>query len=228
MIIALDGPAGSGKTSTAKAVAQALGFVYLDTGAMYRAMTLAALEAGVDMDGPSAESDVTTASLAADFGIAYIAGNMHVYLDGTDVTPRLRSIEVNDRVSQVSAYRAVREAMVDVQRKLATRVVADGGGVVIDGRDIGTVVFPDADVKVFMDASPEVRARRRFEEMKGAESGISLDSVLSNVKARDAYDSTREHAPLRKAEDAMLLDTSLLSFEEQVSSVVNKVLERQV
>lgn len=228
MIIALDGPAGSGKTSTAKAVAKALGFVYLDTGAMYRAMTLAALGAEVALDEASAEAEVTQAALAADFRIAYIDGNMHVYLDGEDVTSRLRSVEVNNRVSQVSAYRAVREAMVDVQRKLAHQVVAEGGGVVIDGRDIGTVVFPDADLKVFMDASPEVRARRRYEEMKGTDSGISLESVLANVKARDAHDSSREHAPLRKAEDAMLLDTSRLSFEEQVSSVVNKVLERQV
>lgn len=227
MIVALDGPAGSGKTSTAKAVARALGFVYLDTGAMYRAMTLAALEAKVAMDAPSAEADVTNAALEADFRIAYIDENMHVYLDGEDVTARLRSVEVNDRVSQVSAYRAVREAMVDVQRKIAQQVVADGGGVVIDGRDIGTVVFPNADLKVFMDASPEVRARRRYEEMKGTHSDISLESVLANVKARDAYDSSREHAPLRMADDALLLDTSRLSFDEQVSSVVNKVLERQ-
>lgn len=228
MIIALDGPAGSGKTSTAKAVARALGYVYLDTGAMYRAMTLAALRAGVDPEADRVEEAVSSAALAADFRVAYIDGHMHVYLDGEDVTAQLRSTPVNNFVSQVSALRAVREAMVAIQRHIAQEIVAGGGGIVIDGRDIGTVVFPRADVKIFMLANPEVRARRRFEELREKEPGVTMEAVLASIKARDALDSSREYAPLRKAEDALTIDTSVMSFDEQVSLVVEKVLERQV
>lgn len=223
MIVALDGPAGSGKTSTAKAVADALGFHYLDTGAMYRAITLASLRVGA----PLSESLVSnvTADVAVD--IRYRDGGMHVYLDGHEVTHALRSEAVNENVSLVSSFGVVREKMVASQREIANRIVEEGGGVVIDGRDIGTVVFPNAGVKVFMSASPEVRAQRRKEELDALGMPADLSEILENIKFRDHFDSNREIAPLRKAEDALELDTSTLSFDEQVLRVVNIVTERQ-
>ncbi|MFK7847629.1 MAG: (d)CMP kinase [Rhodothermales bacterium] len=224
MIVALDGPAGSGKTSTAKAVAGALDFAYLDTGAMYRAVTLASLESGKEI------TELMVSELAAEISvdIRYKAGVMHVFLNGREVTQALRSEAVNENVSLVSSFGVVRSRMVAAQREIANRIVAEGGGVVIDGRDIGTVVFPEAPVKVFMNASPEVRARRRKEELDAQGMPANEQEILENIKFRDNFDSTRAIAPLRKADDAIALDTSVLSFEEQVSRVVNIVKERQV
>ena len=224
VIVALDGPAGSGKTSTAKAVARALDFTYLDTGAMYRAITLASLN-------KKAEITKTLVSEVLDevvLDIRYQEDEMHVFLNGLEVTPALRSEEVNDNVSLVASFGDVREKMVNQQRMIANRVVERGGGGVIDGRDIGTVVFPGADVKVFMSATPEVRARRRLEELKEKQVEADYAEILENIRYRDKFDSSREIAPLRKADDALELDTSVLSFQEQVSRVVDIVKERQV
>lgn len=224
MIVALDGPAGSGKTSTAKAVAAALNFAYLDTGAMYRAITLAALRTGK----PLTEALLTAVTGQVLLDIRYDDDGMHVFLDGEEVTDELRGDDVNANVSLASSFRLVREKMVEQQRQIAKRIVAAGGGVVVDGRDIGTVVFPEAPVKVFMNASPEVRAARRVAEL--VEKGQTVDAVeiLENIKYRDHFDSTRAIAPLRQAADAIALDTSVLSFEEQVSRVVDIVTERQL
>lgn len=224
MIVALDGPAGSGKTSTARAVAAALGFAYLDTGAMYRAITLAALQAGEGISEPQVQAILDQTKL----DIRYPEGRMQVVLNDEEVTRSLRTEAVNEHVSQVSAYGAVREKMVASQREIARRIVTEGGGVVVDGRDIGTVVFPEAPVKVFMKASPEVRAARRKEELEAQGMPADLSEILENIRFRDDFDSKRAIAPLRKADDAVELDTSLLSFEEQVSRVVNLVKERQV
>ena len=224
MIIAIDGPAGSGKTSTARAVARELGYTYLDTGAMYRAITLAAIRAGV----PMTDAAVSEAAGRVQLDIRYDEGDMRVFLDGADVTEEIRSREVNERVSQVSAYAFVRDKMVEAQRGIARRIVEHGGGVVVDGRDIGTVVFPEAELKLFMQASPEVRARRRYDELVAAGIQARYEDVLENVVARDAFDSSRDIAPLKKAADAIEVDTSSISFTDQVSLVVNKVLERQV
>ncbi|MEM8487199.1 MAG: (d)CMP kinase [Bacteroidota bacterium] len=224
MIVALDGPAGSGKTSTAKAVAAALDFAYLDTGAMYRAITLAALRTGEELT----EALLTAVTGRIVLDIRYEADGMHVFLDNEEVTDELRSDAVNANVSLASSFKLVREKMVDQQRQIARRIVAAGGGVVVDGRDIGTVVFPEAPVKVFMNASPEVRAARRVAEL--VEKGQSVDAleILENIKFRDHFDSTRAIAPLLQASDAIALDTSVLSFDEQVSRVVDIVKERQL
>ncbi len=224
MIVALDGPAGSGKTSTAKAVATALGFAYLDTGAMYRAITLAALRGGEDLS----ENRVNDILADTELDIRYVDAAMKVVLNGKVVTRALRTEAVNENVSLVSSFGAVREKMVASQREIARRIVAGGGGVVVDGRDIGTVVFPEAPVKIFMRASPEVRATRRKEELEAKGMPADYDEILENIRFRDDFDSNREIAPLRKADDAIELDTSLLSFEEQVSRVVEIVKERQV
>lgn len=224
MIVALDGPAGSGKTSTAKAVAKALGFTYLDTGAMYRTITLAALrrdEAITDSLVNEVLDDVT-------LDIQYTDDEMRVFLNKEEVTSLIRTEAVNENVSLVSSFVAVREKMVDQQRAIANRVVERGGGVVIDGRDIGTVVFPGADVKVFMSASPEVRGKRRYEELRAQGLDANLSEIIENIEFRDKFDSSRAIAPLKKAEDALELDTSVLSFQEQVSRVVDIVKERQV
>jgi len=221
-IIALDGPAGSGKTSTARAVAERLGFVYLDTGAMYRAVTLAALEAG------SALTDEAVGRLLATLrlDLGYRDGHMTVRIDGDDATERLRGQEVGRHVSQVSALRSVRVRMVEAQREIARSQLAAGRGVVVDGRDIGTVVFPEATLKIFMSANARVRAKRRQRELAEKGDRRSVGQVLAEIESRDALDSGRDLAPLRRADDAITLDTSELTMDEQVSFVVNKLSER--
>ena len=139
----------------------------------------------------------------------------------------LRTPWINNHVSKVSSFKAVREKLVDIQRSVARQMIGDGYGVVVDGRDIGTVVFPDAELKFFMIASPEVRAQRRYDELLEKGKPADYDEILQNVNARDAFDSGRDIAPLRQAEDALVLDTSTMSFKEQVSQVINTVLERQ-
>lgn len=191
---------------------------------MYRAITLAALRTGDELT----EALLTAVAARVVLDIRYEADGMHVWLDGEEVTDALRSDAVNAHVSLASSFKLVREKMVDQQRQIANRIVAAGGGVVVDGRDIGTVVFPKAPVKVFMNASPEVRAARRVAEL--VEKGQAVDAVeiLENIRYRDHFDSTRAIAPLRQAPDALALDTSVLSFDEQVSRVVDIVKERQL
>lgn len=222
MIVALDGPAGAGKTSTARAVADGLGYFYLDTGAMYRAITRAILDESASFD----ESLATKIAGKVNVEVRYTDGEMLVYLDGIDVTDLLRTPQINKHVSKVSSYKSVREKLVDIQRSVAQQMRKAGFGVVVDGRDIGTVVFPEAEVKFFMVASPEVRARRRHEELVSKGKEANYTQILKNVNERDALDSGRDIAPLRQADDAIVLDTSSITFDEQVSQVIDTVLER--
>lgn len=209
MVIAIDGPAGAGKSSVARAVAAELGITYLDSGAMYRCVALAALETRADLDDGEA-----LAALAR--GLAIEFDNRRVLLDGTDVSEAIRAPGVTAAASRVSVHPGVREAMVARQRAL----IADAD-YVAEGRDIGTVVSPEAPLKVFLTASDEERARRR-----AAETGEDVGSVLAAQRRRDARDSEREHGALRAAEDAVQLDTTGLSLEEVVGRVVAFARER--
>lgn len=207
MIVAVDGPGGTGKSTVSRAVAERMGLPHLDTGAYYRAATLAALTAGVDpADEPSVVRVVSAARMDQEEG--------RMYLDGKDVSVEIRSEEVTAAVSAVSAYPEVRRQMVRLQREWVTR---HGGGVV-EGRDIGSVVFPDATLKVFLHASPEVRARRR-----ALETGEDPGEVLADLERRDRLDSTREASPLKVPEGAVVVDTSELGFEEAVDTVAGLI-----
>lgn len=221
MIVAIDGPSGSGKSSVAREVARRCGLTYLDTGAMYRSVANACLERGVD---PT--DDAATAEVARALRIEFAAGEggQRVLADGRDVTAQIRTPEVERAVSPVSANPAVREAMVAEQRRFG-----EGGDVIAEGRDIGTVVFPGADVKVFLSASPEARARRRAVQRgggdlaRGAEVAVDPEderAVLDDLVRRDAYDSSRAASPLRAADDARRIDSSDLGFEEVVRAVI--------
>jgi CMP/dCMP kinase len=209
MVIAIDGPAGAGKSTVARAVADALGFTYLDSGAMYRCVALAALHAGVDVDDPAA-----VGRLAREIRIEF-AGD-RVLLDGLDVTPEIRAPDVTAAASRVSVHPEVREAMVSQQRALI-----ESGHYVAEGRDIGTVVSPDSPLKVFLTASPEERARRR-----AAETGEDLDAVLAAQSARDARDRGREHGALRPADDSVEIDTTGLDVAQVTQRVVALARER--
>lgn len=209
MVIAIDGPAGAGKSTVARAVAAALGITYLDSGAMYRCVALAALERGIDPDdGDSLGAMAQGLEIALD-GAA-------VRLDGRDVTDAIRQPEVSAAASRVSVHPGVREAMVARQRAMI-----DSGDYVAEGRDIGTVVSPDAPLKVFLTATPEERARRR-----AAETGEDADQVLAAIRDRDERDTEREHGALRPAEDSVELDTTGLSIDDVVGKVVDLAREK--
>ena len=221
MIVAIDGPSGSGKSSVAREIARRCGLTYLDTGAMYRSVAWACLDRGVNPEDAEAVADV-----AREVRIEFLSddGAQRVLVDGTDVTEAIRTPEVELAVSPVSANPAVRETMVTIQRRFGAE-----GDVVAEGRDIGTVVFPGADVKVFLSASPEARARRRAVQRQGGNlaTGDAVDvdaaseqAILADLVRRDTYDSTREASPLRPADDARRIDSSELSFEEVVSAIV--------
>lgn len=209
--IAIDGPAGAGKSTVARRVAQLFDYVYIDTGAMYRAITLAAIQSGVQ-----AEPDLQLERLTKETEIRLEPGNpvQRVYVNGQDVTEAIRSREVTSLVSQISAVPMVREILVDKQRLLAARK-----GIVMDGRDIGTHVLPDAELKVFLTASVEQRALRRYEE-SGREQGITLAELEREIEERDRKDSEREVSPLVQAHDAVLVDTTKLPIEEVVAKIV--------
>jgi len=216
-IIAIDGPAGSGKSTTARIVAERLGLLHIDTGAMYRALTLKVLEEGVQLDDPVAVSRLLPSTSVE---LLSTGSGQRVLLDGRDVTERIRQADVTDAVSVVSSVRKVREAMVQQQRALS----ADRG-VVLDGRDIGTVVFPDADLKIFLVASLETRAQRRMAELLPGGVDASLETLKAEIARRDRLDSRREESPLMSAPDAVELDTSDLTTEEQVEFVVTRARE---
>ena len=213
MIIAIDGPAGSGKSTVAKLVAKRLGCIYLDTGAIYRSLGYLALKNGVDMEnGPE------LARLASTMELQFSGDptNQRVILNGEDVTEKIRTEEIGMAASKVSRHPEVRAALLQLQRDFAEK-----GCLVAEGRDTGTVVFPNAHVKVFLTASPEVRARRRYNELLQKGVKISFEEVLESVKKRDAQDSSRKVAPLKPADDAVIIDTSHLSIDQ----VVERILE---
>ncbi len=222
MIVAIDGPAGSGKSTTAKRVADAMGWLYLDTGAMYRTVALAFLDHGTPFT--AVDADELLGGLALDLKMG--KEGLVAYLDGEDVTARIRTPEASEAASHVSTIPAVRARLVKEQRRIASEQTAQGGGVVMEGRDIGTVVFPDAEVKVYMVANPDERAQRRHRELVASGTDLSLDAVSDEIAERDARDANRDVSPLRQAEDAVTLDTTGLSIDEQVQRVVALIRER--
>ena len=219
-IVAIDGPAGAGKSTVARRVADALGYVLVDTGALYRTVALSAARAGVAM------SDATNVAAIADrlvreHAIVFErdpARGVRVLLAGEDVSDAIRTPEVGMGASTVSAHPPVRAALLDLQRQAGA-----SGGVVLEGRDIGTVVFPDAELKFFLTARPEIRAQRRFEELRARGENVTLESTLADVQRRDAQDTTRATAPLKCADDAVQIDSSNMSVDEAVASMVERV-----
>ncbi|HVU03641.1 MAG TPA: (d)CMP kinase [Polyangiaceae bacterium] len=217
--VAIDGPAGAGKSTVSRLVAEKLGYVLLDTGAIYRSVALAAKEAGISWDDSERVSELAHA-IAERKGITFrvVDGAPRIFLDEKDVSAQIRVHDIAQGASKVSAIPAVRDALLDVQRAAAA-----GGGVVLEGRDIGTVVLPDAEAKFFLTASVDVRAKRRHDELSANGAAPTLAEVLADVRERDHRDSTRAVAPLRQAEDAELVDSSGLSIEEVVSRIVDRV-----
>lgn len=215
MIIAIDGLAATGKSTTAKIVAEKLGFTYLDTGAMYRCVTLAVINAGINI------SDMDQINnLLNDLNIDLVEykGNLQIMMNGVDVSDDIRSIDVTDKVSAVSALKNVRAAMVEIQRKFASR-----NNCVIEGRDIGSVVFPDAKFKFYLFADTEVRAQRRQRDLLALGEKKPIHELAEDIQRRDTYDSSRELSPLRKAEDAIEIDTTDLNIDGQVSKIIEIV-----
>ncbi|MCV7298086.1 (d)CMP kinase [Mycobacterium barrassiae] len=219
LVIAVDGPAGTGKSSVSRGLARELGARYLDTGAMYRIVTLAVVRAGVDLtDTPAIEAAAENVPLS----VGYDPDEDKAYLDAEDVSLEIRGDEVTKAVSAVSAVPAVRARLVGLQRELA----AGPGSVVVEGRDIGTVVLPDADLKIFLTASAEERARRRNDQNVAAGREDAYEAVLADVKRRDHLDSTRAVSPLRAADDAVVVDTSDMTESEVIAHLTELVRER--
>ena len=216
--IAIDGYSGTGKSSTAKVVASRLGYLYVDSGAMYRAVTLYFIRNKIDLND---KMKVLKAlgNIWIDFSYNKILARYETYLNEENVEESIRGMEVSNYVSAVSAVKAVRDAMIAIQRKLGK-----ARGVVMDGRDIGTVVFPKADLKFFMTADTKTRAERRQLELKESGSEIPLADIIQNLEDRDNRDSTRAISPLKRADDAIEIDTTGLSFAEQVGLIVNKAI----
>ncbi len=216
IVVAIDGPAGAGKSTVARAIAARLGFVYIDTGAMYRAVALWALRTGVS------ESDMhRLQQLASAAEISFAAGDNTVLLNGEDVTDVIRTPEVAAFASKVSAVPAVRRALVEKQREMAAET-----SVVMEGRDIGSVVFPDAQVKVFLDADPSVRADRRVRELHESGATVDRDATAEEISERDRRDRTRSESPMIQSPDAVYLDTSGLSIEQVEEAILKLVRER--
>lgn len=211
LVIAIDGPAGAGKSTVAKMVAEQLNYVYLDTGAMYRAVTYLVLERGVD---PNNQEAVTDVAKQADIVFSNASGKAKVFLNDADITDKIRTREISNLVSPLSAIASVRSILVDQQRKLAA-----SGNVVLDGRDIGTVVLPNADLKVFLTASSEERARRRLKDLERQGEKADFKELLEEIEARDKRDSTRDVAPLKVADDAVVIDTDYLTIDEVVEKI---------
>ena len=209
--IAIDGPAGAGKSTVAKILAEKLGILYLDTGAMYRAIGLKVIETG---GNPKDPDDVLPLLLNTDIKVQYDIGGQKIYLDGREVTNNIRTQQISTAASDVGTIPAVRKKLVELQQQIAKE-----NSLVMDGRDIGTYVMPQASLKIFLTASSEERARRRYEELKQKGIGTNYQKVLQDIINRDNNDSNREYAPLQKAEDAILIDTT----NKNIDQVVNEI-----
>ncbi|MDD3038434.1 (d)CMP kinase [Bacteroides sp.] len=210
--IAIDGFSSCGKSTMAKDLAKAVGYIYIDSGAMYRAVSLYSIENGI-FNGNNIDTEklkLNIHNIQISFKLNPETGRPDTYLNGVNVESQIRTMEVSSKVSPISALDFVRKAMVTQQQAMGKEK-----GIVMDGRDIGTTVFPDAELKIFVTASPEIRAQRRYDELKGKGQEASFDDILENVKQRDYIDQHREVSPLRKADDALLLDNTNLTIEEQ-------------
>lgn len=219
IIIAVDGFSSSGKSTMARRLASAVGYRYIDSGAMYRAVTLYALDNGmIDAEGNPDTAAIIAAlpQIHIDFAVQP-DGTQHIVLNGKDIETEIRRLRVSNAVSPVAAIPEVRHALVAMQKRMG-----ETRGIVMDGRDIGTVVFPDAELKIFVDASAETRARRRFKELVDGGSQVSYEDVLANVVHRDHIDTTRAESPLRRADDAIALDNSAMTLEEQDAWLLNQ------
>ena len=217
-VIAIDGPVGAGKSTVARALAQRLGYRYVDTGAMYRSVAWQATHRGIDLNDRAAVAEVARA-----IEIEFVpgAGGQRVVAQGTDVTEAIRSPRMSEGASIVSAYPEVREALVALQRRMGV-----GGEVIMEGRDIGTVVLPDAEVKIYLDASLDERARRRHEELRAKGETVTFEGVREALRERDHRDSTRAHSPLRAAPDAVVIDSTTLTVAQIVAEIVQRLPTR--
>jgi cytidylate kinase len=217
--ITIDGPSGAGKSTVAKALARRLGFIYIDTGSMYRVVALEMSKRRM-----SFQDEDTLCQWASSLQIHFLdqKGETHVFCDGKDLTQEIRSPEISLLASEFSKRRGVREALVKMQREMG-----EGGGVVLEGRDTGTVVFPSADVKFYLDAQPKERARRRYEELIGRGVNVDFEETLEEVAQRDHNDMNRSLSPLRKAEDARVIDSTCRSAEEVVNAMVRLIQEKR-
>ena len=212
MIIAIDGPSASGKSTTAKGVAEKLGITHVDTGAMYRAVTL-----GLKLSEISPDDDTSVCQYLSEIEL-YFDGNNKIHLNGVDVSYEIRSGDISSRVSAVSAIPEVREKMVIIQRRIAGEQ-----NCVLEGRDIGTVVFPNAEFKFFLIADIDVRAKRRLIELEKMGETKSISELIEDIRRRDQLDSSRDHSPLIKAKDAIPIDTSQLTINEQIKKIINHI-----
>lgn len=218
--IAIDGPGGAGKSTVARAVAKQLGFIYVDTGAIYRAIGLKFVRTGKSFTN----ENIISVLPGTELSLTHIDGEQHIIIDGEDVSSLIRTQEISSAASKVSAVPKVRAFLLDLQRDIARK-----NNVIMDGRDVGTVILPNAEVKIFLTANVEVRARRRHRELmaKGLETPDTFERVLKEVAERDKADSERATAPLKPAEDAVLVDTSDMDFEQSVQTVIN-IIRRKV
>lgn len=225
IIVAIDGHSSCGKSTVAKDLAKVLSIAYIDTGAMYRAVTLYALRNNlIDNDIVDEKGIVESLSnISVSFTFNSETKSNETFLNGKNVENDIRTLEVSNKVSYVSAIGSVRKQLVKWQRDMGSKQ-----SVVMDGRDIGTVVFPNADIKIFMTASDEVRAKRRYDELTSKGENVTMDEVLNNIKERDYIDSTRTESPLRKAEDAILLDNSKMSIEDQFDWIIKKMRSKML
>ena len=217
MKVAIDGPAGAGKSSIAKAVSKQLGFVYIDTGAMYRAVAVYAIENGIEIKEENFTQQVLD---KIEIELAYEDGTQKIFLCGKDVSERIREADVSIGASNVAVIPAVRLKLVDLQRKLAEKT-----SVIMDGRDIGTYVLPDAEVKIYLTATSDVRAKRRLLEMQKKGMEAEFETVKRDIEYRDKNDSEREFAPLRQAEDAVLVDSSDMTIEQVINRIIGIIEE---
>jgi cytidylate kinase len=215
LIVAIDGPSGSGKSTSAKIIAQKLGYLYIDTGAMYRAITFLAIKENIMNDAKA----IVKAAENSDIKLKYVNGVTQVFINSDDITDNLRTHELNEKVSTVSQIAGVRKALVKKQQLMKL----EGEGIVMEGRDIGTVVFPDADVKIFLTAGLDERASRRAKEYEKKGKGVPVHKIKSNLSMRDTIDTNRDANPLVKADDAVEVDSSKISIDQQVEIIFEQV-----
>ena len=216
--IAIDGPAGAGKSSISKVVANELGYLYIDTGAMYRGVTWAVLDSHVDVNN---QKEVEALLPSLDLTLEPTANACKVFVKGQDVTDLIRQQQINENVSTIASYKGVREYLVERQQAMAAV-----GGVILDGRDIGSVVLPNAELKIYLTASVDARAKRRWLEVQGTSNEQPLEDIKKNVESRDEMDKNRDESPLVCVEDAIVVDSSNMTFDEAVKHILHLVQER--